>query len=827
MSLMEDEGIRIVHCHRLLLGLIPTMILVSILISSASAAEVDEIGSRLYLKRCASCHGEAGEGVKSEYPSPLMGEDSVSQLAQYIDRWMPEDDPDECTGEDAENVARYIFDAFYSPAAQARNNPLRPVLSRMTARQFQNTTADLIGHFRPPAKGEEKEGLQGKYFKAGKPKGEPQVQRIDPEIRFKFSDDVALTEVMDATGFSARWTGSLHAPETGLYRFTVRTDHAARLWVNDSKIPLVDAWVRSGTDTDFSNTLQLIGGRPYPVILEFSSRIQGVENKFKGEKRGLDGFLELHWNLPKRPTELIPQNRLVSSRWPKVFVLNTTLPPDDRSDGYERGASVSKAWDEAATEAAIEMADYVTENLEELAHAKKVDDDYPFKVRRFCNDLTAQAFRAPLSAGQKKFYIDRQFARAPDLEAAVKRVALLTFKSPRFLYTDLIDPISDDYAIASALSFALWDSLPDKRLLEKAAADELNERDQIAAEAERMLDDYRGRAKLRDFLHQWLKVDETSELSKRTDLFPGFNTQLASDMRTSLDLFLEEIIADKNSSFHDLVLSRELYVNKRLGEFLGLVPPSDDSFKRLTTDESERAGVLTHPYIMAKFAYDDTTSPIHRGVFLARNVLGRGLRPPPEAVTPEPPELRPDLLTRERVALQTEAIACQSCHSLINPLGFTLEKFDAVGRVRDNEIGKPIDSTGAYLLPDGSSAEFAGARDLAEFLVEHQETHQAFAVQLHHYMVKQPINAYGVEMSESLTKSFTDSKLNLRRVATEIAINSALAKRGAHGADQSESVVAARRGFLWSCRHRNQHHTRNLLGFFKLCDCRKTNGRGR
>jgi hypothetical protein len=790
---------------------------------STDADGDDTSGQHLYMNLCASCHGKVGEGVRGKYPDPLIGEDSVQLLTKFIDRWMPEDDPEKCKGEDAESVARYIYDAFYSPEARARNNPVRPVLSRMTSRQFQNSAADLIGHFRPAPEIREQGGLQGTYFKSGNPSGEPQVERIDPGINFKFSEDAALKEKMDAEGFSARWTGSVHAPETGRYGFTVRTDHAARLWVNDLDHPMIDAWVKSGTDTEFSGEIHLIGGRHYPLTLEFSSRIQGVEDKYEGEKQGLDGFLELHWNLPHRPTELIPQGRFGSTLWPEVFVLRTVLPPDDRSDGYERGKTVSRAWDEAATEAAIEIADYIVENLEGLAGTKKGEEEYPAKVREFCKELAAHAFRAPLAESQELFYLQSQFEKAPDLELAVKRVALLTLKSPRFLYTDLIDPVSEDYSIASALSFALWDSLPDKHLLEKAATGELHERAQIESEAERMIDDYRARSKMREFFHRWLKIEETPDRGKRTDLFPDFDGQLASDMRTSLDLFLEQVIADENASFHELLLSRELYLNGRLGEFLGLDLPPDAPFERLPTEEVERAGVLTHPYIMAKFAYDDSTSPIHRGVFLARNVLGRGLRPPPEAVTPAPPDLHPDLMTRERVALQTEAKACQSCHSLINPLGFTLERFDAVGRVRDTEIGKPVDSSGAYLLPDGSAVEFTGARDLAEFLVEHHETHRAFTVQLHHYMVKQPINAYGPDRSEELTGFFADNDLNLRQLLCEIAINAALAKRFASAGDESSGVVAATTRSDTGVKPR----AITFLGLFRLCNFQQNNQRWR
>ena len=145
---------------------------------------------------------------------------------------------------------------------------------------------------------------------------------------------------------------------------------------------------------------------------------------------------------------------------------------------------------------------------------------------------------------------------------------------------------------------------------------------------------------------------------------------------------------------------------------------------------------------MASFAYTATSSPIHRGVFIARSVLGRVLRPPPEAVAPLAADLHPDLTTRQRVTLQTKPESCQSCHGMINPLGFTLEHFDAVGRYRKEEKGRPIDATGSYETRAGEVVKFEGVRELAAFLAGSEETHTAFVQQLFHHLVKQPVRAY-------------------------------------------------------------------------------------
>jgi hypothetical protein len=180
--------------------------------------------------------------------------------------------------------------------------------------------------------------------------------------------------------------------------------------------------------------------------------------------------------------------------------------------------------------------------------------------------------------------------------------------------------------------------------------------------------------------------------------------------------------------------------------------------------------VLTHPLLLSGLAYTDVGSPIHRGVLISRNILGRALKPPPEAVTPLAADLHPSLTTRERVTLQTKAQACAACHTMINSLGFALENYDAVGRFRSEEKGKTIDPSGRYRNRDDKTVEFRGARELAKFLADSPETHEAVVEQMFQYYTKQPILAYGLERPAELRKAFEDRKLNLRSLAVEIAL---------------------------------------------------------
>ncbi|MCX7702024.1 MAG: DUF1588 domain-containing protein, partial [Gemmataceae bacterium] len=395
------------------------------------------------------------------------------------------------------------------------------------------------------------------------------------------------------------------------------------------------------------------------------------------------------------------------------------------------------------------------------------------KLRQFAKTLVERAWRRPLSPEQSAL-VERQFDAAQDSETSIKRVVLLALKSPRFLFREVAGG-SDPFDVAARLSFGLWDSLPDRELWKAASAGQLANREQLVAQAQRMVQDLRAKAKLRKALLTWARADHGLDLAKDPSRFPGFTPEIISDLRQSLEIFLDELIESPEADFRRLLLDEELPLNRRLAQFFAVepVPENDVRFQRFRLDEGKRAGVLTHPYLMTSFAHSTESSPIHRGVFLARGVLGVSLRPPPEAVAPLSPDLHPNLSTRERVELQTKPNACMTCHGIINPLGFTLEHFDAVGRYREQDRGKPVNAQGSYLTRDGREVTVNGARQLAEFLAASHEAHQAFVEQLFHQLTHQAVRAYGPSTLETLVETFKARGFNIRDLAVEIMATTA------------------------------------------------------
>ncbi len=747
-----------------------------------TANAADHPGHKIYLDKCANCHGKNGEGVRSEYADPLVGDRPLASLIRYISKQMPDDKPGTCTGEDAKQVSSFIYEAFYSPDAQLRKNPPRVELTRLTVGQYQTTILDLLASLTWVRKPESTHGLKAEYFndKRGFNDKKRVIDRVEPTVQVRFADGKKPGDQFDNEEYAIRWSGALIPPETGEYDITVETTNGIRLWVNGEQWdkPLIDGWVRSGDEARLTTTIRLLAGRHYYLKLEVAK-----------EKKEKTVAATLKWKPPHQPESLIPERVLSPALGSTWFVLTTPFPPDDNSLGYERGSSVSKAWDEATTQAAFEITSHVIENLQRYSNAKPEDGDVRAKYIAFCRRFAERAFRRPVDDELAKFFVDHHFKDGTALDEAVKRSLLLILKSPRFLYLGVSGSPTDPYAIAEKASYALWDSLPDQRLLDLAKNGELAKREVLAREVERMYDDPRTRTKLHVFFHRWLKLDDLKGLGKEPGKFPGFDDNMVAELRASLDLSIDEVLNDPACDYRRFFTDSGVWLNGRLARFYGFDKPENAPFEKLTFDNQPRAGVLTHPLLMAGFAYSATTSPIHRGVFVSRNLLGRRLRAPPDSVVPASPHLEPQLSTRERISKQTKPTSCQSCHDMINPLGFTMENFDTVGRYRTDESNKPIDASGGYLRPDAEMATFKNAHDLGEFLANGDEAQSAFVERMFKDAIKQPILAYGAQEKDHLRHFFRDNGCSIRKLLSEIIVSSALAPTPAPAQDNPKAAI--------------------------------------
>ena len=748
-------------------------------VTTADACAQEQDGLVLFRKHCSRCHGDKGKGSKN-YPDPLQGNLSVNQLTHYIDKTMPENNPSQVTGESAKVIAETIHPSFYSLIAQEKNKKARLELSRLTVRQMRESLADIVGSFRSPyPKIDQQRGLRAEYFDSRKfSKRSLVLERLDPKIQFSFGEASPAPSKMQPERFSIRWDGSVLPPETGRYEFIVRTDQAVRVYVNETEStePLIDAAVKSGNEQEYRARITLLGSRPVPLRVEFSKGRQGVA------KPGQDGpnthaFIELLWKPPHGVTEIIPERWLSPKTSPTTYVLPTSFPPDDASIGYERGSSISQEWFTATTTAGLDTADYCLKHIDELANVRRNASDRKTKLENFAVKFAEKAFRKPLSKTIREQIVLESFSAAPDLDAALRKSLLRTLTSPLFLYHEVetkTRQILPPSVIANRLSFGLWDSIPDQKLLTAAQNGQLVTDRQIRQQADRMLDDSRAKAKVLKFLLDWLHIEDGPEVVKDPSRFPEFSNEVAVAMRRSLLLFLDDVVWSEDSDYRKFFTDDTVFLNGSIAPLFDIPLEKEAAFRPVRIDNGQRAGIVTHPYMMSMLSYADSTSPIHRGVFLARNILGNVLKPPTNAIAPLSTDSHPDLTTRERVALQTKASVCQTCHAMINPLGFSLEEYDALGRLRatENRDGRnmPINAEGNYQPRTGKEANFYGGRELGHFLALNRDATETFVQSLFHALVKQPLKAWGSDVLEQLTDRFVSKNYSIRKLIVEIAL---------------------------------------------------------
>ena len=735
-----------------------------------------ELGKSVYTARCANCHGARGEGVEGLYEKPLAGDASIGELTKLISETMPEGEAEKCVGDDAGAVANYIHYEFYSEAARLRNRPPRIGLARLTAAQLRQSTSDLYARFAGTMWTTNEHGLSAQYFDGARFRRENRkIERVDPVLSFDFGEE-GPGEGINPKDFFIQWRGGVIADVTGRHEIVIRSSCAFICNFGEFERELINNRVQSGDKTEFRKSVILTAGRVYPINIDFYQR--------KRKTGQPPAKISLSWVTPHGTERLIPTRNLIKDSPPATFSLQTKLPPDDRSYGYARGISVDRQWDESTTAAALEFAQVAHDELwprYQRKHRAKSNTNRG-QLRAFLTDIVETAFRGPIDDQTRNLYVDRQVDAAEDDAEAIKRSMLIALKSPRFLYPLLDNDRSRSQQAANRLALTLFDSLPsDQWLLQQAENGKLADERQIRAAAQRMVKDFRTRGKTREMLYEWLNLGHFGEITKNAEHFPEFSPELVSDLRSSFDAFLDEIVWGESSDFRQFFVADWSYTTPRIADYYGESwatesdgELSDSKLVRTGADPAHRFGVLTHPLLLSGLAYHDSTSPIHRGVFLIRYMLGRTLRPPNEAFTPLSPDLHPDLTTRQRVDLQTSPKNCQVCHTKINGLGFTLENFDADGRYRLKERGKPVDPAGHYTDRIDAFVELDGPKGLAEYLSQSDDAHRAFVSRAFQHFVKQPVAAYGPDTLQVLTDRFRSSKYSIRELLVEIAVIAAL-----------------------------------------------------
>lgn len=339
--------------------------------------------------------------------------------------------------------------------------------------------------------------------------------------------------------------------------------------------------------------------------------------------------------------------------------------------------------------------------------------------------LAERAFRRPVNEAdieQLMSFYDSGRAIG-DFEHGIEDALSAILASPHFLYR--AEPADGahgvrtltDLELASRLSFFIWSSIPDQQLLDLAVESRLSEPDVLAAEVERMLADDRALALVEDFAFQWLELAKLDEIVPDRGQFPHASGLLDQRelMKEEVRLFVDSILRSDRSVM-DLLTADHTFLNERLAMVYGIETVKGARFRRVTLDDETRHGLLGKGAILSLTAYPNRTSPVLRGAWILERIVGAPPPEPPPEVESLPQNRRgePARSLRARLEQHRENPSCFACHGIMDPLGFALENFNAIGqsRTHDPDTGMPIDTSAQ--LPDGTPID--GPIDLRQSL---------------------------------------------------------------------------------------------------------------
>ena len=448
--------------------------------------------------------------------------------------------------------------------------------------------------------------------------------------------------------------------------------------------------------------------------------------------------------LPRRLTRLEYDNTIrdLFGFDPRIAIAE--FPAEEESLGFDNNAralQVSPLHAELFLTAAEAIAAEAVTDLDALLPCPPgmLADDC---ADAFIEGFGKRAWRRPLTVAEqarlKGLYAVGEALEGDPLHEGLQLVIEALLQSPNFLYRIEVGRPSAErpdllalgpYEIAQRLSYLIWRSMPDEELLAAADADALDTVEAVAAQAERMLDDPRAREATWSFFAQWLRLDEVESLDRDPQWYPDFTPETRDLLLEESRLLIEDIVWVKRD-LRGIYNASYSFMNKALADHYGIEGPKTAQFERVELDPTRRSGMLTTGAVMAVTAKPNMTSPIHRGIYVRKQVFCTALAPPPPNIVVVAPDPDPNSTTRERFAEHASNPLCASCHKLTDPIGFGFEHYDAVGRWRETENGFAIDPSGEVFATVDADGPFYGAPELSKRLAQSEQVQRCIATQV-------------------------------------------------------------------------------------------------
>ena len=808
----------------------------------------DTIVKPFVAENCYPCHGneKQREGLNLESfqtAASLIGErdrwDHV--VAKLRAREMPPADEPQPPEAQRQAVARWLERELERIDRVTPPDPGRVTARRLNRTEYNNTIRDLLGVDVRPADDfpQDDSGygfdniadvlslspvLMEKYVSAadrvarlalfGPPRFEPTLTRLRSEGR-RSGEARTIPETYDATGFSL--PNAFHA----MHRVPVDGEYLVRavlggvrpagsepitvtLWVDGRQVQSVQHDPeRSAT---FSNDRQEFGGQaiewriPLPAgdrrIAAVIPRIfEGLPSRYGGPNPSTRPVPVREF---KPPPDAPPERvEVLRKRFDETTAELEKLPLDGARISY---VEVGGPYSHATGPSPASVAKVYTCGHADGAHQ-------PACASRIMTSLARRAFRRPVSPREIAKILE--LVRLAEKQEGSLREGLAVgiqalLVSPDFLFRIERDrpvrgPVQwlTPHELATRLSYFLWSSMPDDQLRRLADAGTLGQPEVLAGQVRRMLRDPKVGALAEQFGGQWLQFRALESITRDRERFPDFEDYLKDSMRRETELFVSHVIREDRSIL-DFIDGKYTFLNERLARHYGIANVSGPEFRRVELRGTPRGGVLTHGSVLAVSSYATRTSPVLRGKWILENLLDA---PPPEP-PPDVPNLDETAIgtsasMREQLQAHRKNPTCASCHRRMDPLGFGLENFDAVGAWRTMDGKFPVDASGA--LPDGR--EFAGPEELLAIL---REDRGAFArcltTKLLTYGLGRGLERYDRRALKQITSRLAAHDYRFSGVVLEIVKSLPFMSRraarepAADVAESFESAARAKRG---------------------------------
>jgi hypothetical protein len=425
-----------------------------------------------------------------------------------------------------------------------------------------------------------------------------------------------------------------------------------------------------------------------------------------------------------------------------------TLPVEGKVEGFDTNTAAqtpSAILIEDLRATAITVAEAVMKTPQPvLGCAPTSPADEETCAQSFVAKFTARAYRRPLAPEEQASLLTLYHAFRSDGSSFVTSMTLVLeaiLQSPAFVYRleNAIGPSESPgrvrigaYELANRLSYFFWNTMPDAELAAAAANGELDTRDGVEKQARRLLADPRARASFSRFHGQWLKLDRIASVTKNSTLYPGFTTKTASSLGRSAFAFAERSFFE-DGHLGALLTDDHAFVDAETAALFGVTSPGA-TMSFVPVDKTQRAGILTHPGVLAALGNESEHSPILRGVYVLDGFLCAPPPPPPKNVPPPPaPNAAQPKTTRERLSTQHEQGTCADCHHRIDGVGFAFEHYDATGAWRTKDSGFDVDASGWFPAGSDPAGTFDGAVELARKLAASRAVESCVAEHWYRY----------------------------------------------------------------------------------------------